>query len=293
MPGIFLEPDDLCVYVTEACNSNCVMCPMSLASRRRGLTMAPEQWAALKEIDPQAVFHITITGGEPFLDARNTLAALALIRERFPEAEVLILTNGRALAVPEIASALLPLLTERVCLAIPIHAPEAELHDRITQTPHSFAQAIRGIRALAASAARIEARVVAHRWNLEQLSPTFRMLTDLQTRITVINLIAMEMTGCAAARRGELWVDYREAVREAREGILYTVRHGIDVGLYNFPLCSVPRELWPIVKNSISPRKIRYDDACENCAEREACGGMFYSTRELGLFRVEPIEARR
>ena len=57
MPGIFLEPDDLCVYVTEACNSNCVMCPMSLASRRRGLTMAPEQWSALKEIDPQAVFH--------------------------------------------------------------------------------------------------------------------------------------------------------------------------------------------------------------------------------------------
>ena len=33
MPGLMIDTDDVCLFVTEKCNSNCVMCPMSLASR--------------------------------------------------------------------------------------------------------------------------------------------------------------------------------------------------------------------------------------------------------------------
>lgn len=39
------ENDDLTVFMTESCNSNCVMCPMSRDSRKRGNHCSDEAWA--------------------------------------------------------------------------------------------------------------------------------------------------------------------------------------------------------------------------------------------------------
>ena len=130
------------------------------------------------------------------------------INRLFPDAEILILTNGRALALPDIMNALKPLITDRYCFAIPIHGPDGTLHDAITSASGSFRQSVAGIRALSGTDARIEVRIVGHRFNLDRIGDTFRMLCSLKTRIDVINLIAMEMTGCAARNRDMLWVDY-------------------------------------------------------------------------------------
>ena len=35
------------------------------------------------------------------------------------------------------------------------------------------------------------------------------------------------------------------------------IANGINVGLYNFPLCSVPKAYWGLYKKSISEYKIR------------------------------------
>ena len=289
MPGILIEPGDVCIYVTEACNSNCMMCPMSAGSRRRGRTISPEEWEHLEEIIPADTQHITITGGEPFLEYRYLLPALEKINQTYPYAEILILTNGRALSIPELFLQTCSQLTEQYCIAIPIHAPERKLHDQITQSPGSFEQTMRAIRALSASKAKIEVRIVGHKLNLHHINATFKMLADSGSRIDVINLLAMEMTGCAAVNREKLWCDYREICRAGEEGIQYAILKGINVGLYNFPLCTVPKNLWPIVKNSITPSKIRYDEKCKTCAENFSCDGLFYSTYGLGLCKVQPI----
>ncbi len=289
MPGIFTEPDDLCIYMTEACNSNCIMCPMSLDSRRRGNTMSTQEWEKLKEIDPASVRHITITGGEPFLQFEDLARNIRVINERFPQTEVLLLTNGRALSIPRLFSEFAPLFTSRYTVAIPIHAPDAVKHDRITQAPGSFDQTLRAIHSLADTGAKIEIRIVGSRLNLGCLSDTFRMIANLSGRIDVINLIAMEMTGCAARNRGSLWVSYEQLCQEAEEGIRYAIHHGINVGLYNFPLCTIPRRLWPLMKRSITFSKVRYDTVCDTCVEKAACGGLFYSTYSLGLVKVKPL----
>ena len=68
MPGLMFDTDDVCLFVTEKCNSNCIMCPMSLDSRKRGLSIAQEDWAGIVDLIPDNPAHITITGGEPFLE---------------------------------------------------------------------------------------------------------------------------------------------------------------------------------------------------------------------------------
>ena len=289
MPGLIIDRDDVCFYVTEKCNSNCVMCPMSLDSRKRGEQMSGEEWDRFEELIPSDTAHITVTGGEPFLCHEKLLPVLEKINRLYPNADVLILTNGRALALPGIMEPLEKLITDRYCFAIPVHGPDAALHDAITQSPGSFRQSVAGLRNLGRTRARIEVRVVGHRLNLNRISETYRMLCALGARIDVINLIAMEMTGCAARGRDRLWVDYDVLCAAAEEGIRCAILHGIDAGLYNFPLCQVPERLWPLVKQSITPSKIMYPDECAGCARRDACGGMFYSTRLLKLCAVRPF----
>ena len=290
MPELIIDRDEVCFYVTEKCNSNCVMCPMSLDSRKRGREMSAEEWEHFEEMIPPDTAHITVTGGEPFLCGGRLFAALEKINRLYPAADVLVLTNGRALAIPEIAERLAPLITERYCFAIPVHGPDAALHDRITASPGSFRQALAGIRFLGGTEAKTEVRIVGHRMNIGRISDTFRMLSRMKARIDVINLVAMEMTGCAARNRAGLWVDYDILCEQAEEGIRQAVLSGIDAGLYNFPLCQVPEGLWPLARHSITPYKVRYPRECEGCARRDACGGMFYSTCLLGLCRVRPFK---
>ena len=290
MPGLIIDKDDICFYVTEKCNSNCIMCPMSLDSRKRGSQMSIEEWESFEKMIPQSTTHITVTGGEPFLCYERLLPVLGKINRLYSNADVLILTNGRALAIPEIMSSLRSLITERYCFAIPIHGPNEALHDTITSSPGSFRQSVIALRHLSETPARIEVRIVGHQLNLNRINEIYRVLCSIHARIDVINLIAMEMTGCAARNRDHLWVDYDKLCETAEEGIRYALLHGIDTGLYNFPLCQVPKRLWPLVKHSITPSKIMYPDDCEACSRKDACGGMFYSTRLLKLCTVKPFK---
>ena len=289
MPGLIIDQDDVCFYMTEKCNSNCVMCPMSLDARKRGELIDINECLHFENMIPPDVGHITITGGEPFLYYDRLLKIMEKINASYPNADVLILTNGRALSIPEIFNAIAPLITGKYCFAIPIHASQEELHDQITSSPGSFRQSITALSYLGRTDAKIEVRIVGHQLNLHCINETYHMLCDLKTRIDVINLVAMEMTGCAARNRDTLWVDYDVLCGNAEEGIAYATMHGIDIGLYNFPLCQVPKKLWPLIKHSITPSKIMYPPECDGCLCRDACGGMFYSTCLLKLCKVTPF----
>ena len=145
MPGLLIEPDDVCLYITEECNSNCIMCPMSEDSRKRGNSVPEEEWGAYLERIPKETKHITITGGEPFLQYKQLIPFLPKLNRNNPDASILILTNGRALAIPKIQQEIEPAITERYCFAIPIHYSNQEVHDAITQTNGSFQQTMKAL----------------------------------------------------------------------------------------------------------------------------------------------------
>ena len=283
------EAREAVFMVTEACNSSCVMCPMSSDQRRRGLSLSWEEAQGLLNQIDEHTEHIDITGGEPFLQAELVLDILRQLNERWPQIPVQVLTIGRALCIPRIQRALGPLLTPRLRFAVPVHAGSAALHDAITQSPGSFEQTLRGLAFLSASPAQIEIRIVGHRKNVEHLDALCDRLLRSGLRISVVNFIAMEMNGSAAHNRDGLWVDYRAFFAAAKPAIHRLVRAGIDVGLYDFPLCAVEEAYWPLARKSITAWKVRYPEACDVCDEKSACGGLFRSTCLLGLFPVSPI----
>ena len=284
----YTQLQDFVFMMTEKCNSNCTMCPMSEGARRRGRAFSDSEIDEMLQKITDETEHIDITGGEPFLQHEQLFHVMRELNEKHPYIPVQILTNGRALFLPSIQAQIKPLLRKRYLFAIPVHGPDAASHDAISEAQGSFAETMEGLRFLSHEHARIEVRIVGSRLNAHRIQDTCAMLAASGLHIHVVNIIAMEMTGSAARNRSQLWIDYRQLYRQAEPGILQLIRHGIDVGLYNFPLCALPRYAWPLAKISISPWKIRYPAACDRCTVRNACGGLFYSTQLLGLFTVRP-----
>lgn len=278
------------LMMTERCNSNCIMCPMSIDARRKGRDITDRDLDSLLDSIEDDVRHIDITGGEPFLKWEQVLHAMDVINARWPDVPVLVLTNGRALSLPFLQEAIHPRITEHYQFAIPLHGPDAVVHDHITQTEGSFQQTLDALRFLAHTEARIEIRIVGHRENVQWINKTCEMIVEQGIRADVVNLIAMEMNGRAAYNRDKLWIDYDQLYQRSEKGLLHLIAHAIDVGLYDFPLCALPRHAWPLAKHSISLEKIRYPDACDACAEKKACGGLFKSTYLLGLCPVHPYD---
>ena len=104
-----------------------------------------------------------------------------------------------------------------------------------------------------------------------------------------VNFVAMEMMGNAAINRVRVWIDYGDIFPRIKKAVDLLVRTGIDVKLYNFPLCMVDEGYWPIAAKSISEYKIQYPKDCESCTVKEICGGFFGSTLHLMNPPVHPI----
>jgi len=69
----------------------------------------------------------------------------------------------------------------------------------------------------------------------------------------------------------------------------YIAVRGMNVSLYNHPLCLLPRSLWKFARKSISDYKNIYLDACEHCAVLEQCGGLFKSAEQQHSAHIRPL----
>ena len=100
-----------------------------------------------------------------------------------------------------------------------------------------------------------------------------------------VNFISLEVRGNCYTNREEVYIDPTLSFMKSREGIEILVENGIDVGLYNYPLCTIEPGFRFLCKKSISPEKVRYAEECENCKSKDFCGGLFVST----LNSVHPV----
>ena len=283
------ESDDNSFMVTGKCNSNCIMCPASEKQRRNGTASNVDDLINIVRHIPSDARHLTITGGEPFLLGKDLFRLLAAMRNKFMRTEFLILTNGRIFCRKDYCDLLIETMPYRTILGIPIHGYDPETHDAVTQAPGSFRQTDKGIRNLITAGALIELRIVVSKITAPYISRIAKHIIKYYNGISCVKIIGLEMLGNAAIYQEEVWIPYPEAFCSAKEGIEMLINAGIDVALYNFPLCAVEGSFWPIALKSISDYKVRYTDKCDFCAVKDACGGIFAGTIRLAKNDVVPI----
>lgn len=281
---------DNVIVVTNSCNSNCIMCPTSETIRRGHETYNAAELIEIIKHFPSDASHITITGGEPLLIKRDFFTVLEYLKNSLIETEYLLLTNGRAFCSNEYIDLFIKSRPKHMLLGIPIHGHNAELHDYITQSAGSFHQTMTGLKHLLHIETDVELRIVVSKLNADYITDIADLIIQEIPSVRCVKVIGLEMTGSAAVNREKVWLDYPTAFKKSKDGIDKLIKAGIDVGIYNFPLCSVEKGYWNICEKSISEHKVRYYDKCDDCYVKDACGGLFLGSMKLAEDMICAIE---
>lgn len=277
-------------FVTGKCNSNCIMCPSHDFSRQHGDEVNIDKLIEISSHIPVSTRHLTITGGEPFMARKKIFELLHYVNFKFTNTEFLILTNGRIFAVEEYVECLRECINDRTIIGIPLHGSCAQKHDYITRADGSFSQTVLGIKRLLSHGIRVELRLVVCNLNVNDYLDMARLIIDEMPGVEYVSVMAAEMTGNAFANRESVWRPYGESFSIIKDSIELLINSGIDVKLYNFPLCTVDMKYWTLCEKSISPNKVTFADICEDCKYKGACGGVFSGSFNLEKDELKPIK---
>lgn len=275
------------LFATERCNSFCLMC--SQPPRE-----VPDHWRpqAMKDlvdlVDRDAPL-LTITGGEPTLLGDGLIEVIDHAARVLPTTDIHVLSNGRTFA-DEGFAARFASRHPRLSWGVPIYGDHFALHDFIVQRQGAFQQTVRGLYALHAAGQSIEIRVVLVKPVIERIEAIAHYLYRAFPFASHIALMGLEPTGFAKAHRDEVWMDPVDFGPTLARATAFLARRGMNVSLYNLPLCVLPESARPFAVPSISDWKQVYHPACDGCALRARCGGFFaWATDEWTSRAIAPI----
>ncbi len=281
--------NDNALMLTTKCNSSCIMCPMSESMRKGPVYETTEHLLRLIELFPTDAPFLTITGGEPTLIKEDMFVILDALKNHFEGTKFFLLTNGRTLSNRKYRERFLSAMPENLRFCIPLYGHDEITHDTITQTPGSFRQTVEALHELLKAGCETEIRIVVSRLNAYRMDELCDYIAKHFKGTAVINIMAAEMCGAAVTNKEKVWLDYAECFQCSKRGIRHLMKNGIDVRLYNFPLCKTDREYWSLCEKSITDYKIRYSDDCGRCAVKEICGGVFGTTLGVTKMKLNPI----
>ena len=263
--------------VTERCNNYCLMCSQPPKKVEDGF-LIDEIAASLPLIDP-ATPALTFTGGEPLTEWRRFIGLVGMTREYLPDTTVHVLTNGRAFASADVAIAWADVKHPRLSVGIPIYAAVDHLHDYVVQAKGAFDETVMGVLRLKDLGQTVEIRIVLHAITAPRLRDTCSWIARNLPFVDHVALMGMENTGFAIANSDKLWIDPLDYQEQLKAGVDGLAAAGMNVSVYNVPLCVLDPSTRPYAVQSISDWKNSFVDECDTCSARGDCAGFFSTGR--------------
>lgn len=275
--------------VTERCNHYCLMCSQPPKDIDDGWII-DEISEAIDLIDPNTE-SIGFTGGEPLLERDRFIGLLAKMRDRLPQTRVHVLSNGRAFADDDAATAWAAVQHPALTVGIPIYSAVDHIHDYVVQAAGALDETMLGILRLKDKGQRVEIRVVLHAITAPRLRETCEWFARNLPFVDHIALMGLENTGFTLANQDLLWVDPMDYAGDLVAGVNVLKRAGMHVSVYNLPLCLLDRSIWDVAVQSISDWKNAYLPVCSDCGVRDRCSGFFSTGRPRVSRGISPIPA--
>lgn len=272
---IFSEnSQDNVLFLTEQCNNHCLMCSQPPKSRD---DINYFYWLNSKLIDllPLSLAKIGITGGEPTLLKDKLICLLSQIENRLPEIEIQLLSNGRNFEDINYVHAISEIGLKKLLIGIPLHSDYYLDHDYIAQSENAFNQTLKGLYNLARYNFNIELRVVINKINHARLHKISEYIFRNLPFVYHVAFMGMEYTGLVPKNNKEIWIDPIDYKDELKKSVLNLSSWGMNVSIFNLPLCLIDENLYIYTQKSISDWKIKYFEQCEDCILRFNCGGDF------------------
>lgn len=262
------------LFVTERCNSNCLMCSQPPQDRDDTDELTERNIELIQLIERPPEF-LTLTGGEPTLLGEKLFRLLSALRDHLPNTEIHMLTNGRRFAWADFTREFAAVGHPSLSLGIPLYSDVANDHDYVVQAKGAFDQTIMGIQQLARWQQRIEIRVVLHAQTVARLPDLAEFIYRNLTFVEHVALMGLENIGYAPRNANVLWVDPYDYQDKLVQAVSILRQRGMRVSIYNLQLCLLRPGLWKFARQSISDWKNIYLPECDNCRARSDCAGFF------------------
>ena len=275
---IDINSNDNTLFVTGQCNNHCLMCCQP-PTTKDDVDFLFEQNVELIKNAPKNLPIIGISGGEPTLLGERFFELISIIRQYLPDTTIYILSNGRQFVDEYYAEKLKTIGGNNLSLGVPIHCDSSLIHDGITNVKNSFNETIIGLYNLAAHGIPIELRIVINKLNYRRLGQLSDFIFKNLAFVNCVSLMAMEFIGFAEKNTQQVWIEPIEYMPNIAEATLNLHSWGIDVSIFNVPLCLLPEELHTFARKSISDWKNSYIDVCRKCIRREDCCGLFSTSK--------------
>jgi len=276
------------IFVTERCNSNCVMCSQPPKDKDDIDILAERNLELVRLIDP-APEYLTITGGEPTLLGERLFTLLTALRDKMPETAVHILTNGRRFAWPEFTRAFTAVCHSNLSVGVPLYSDLANDHDYVVQAKDAFDQTVMGLQQLARQGQRVEIRVVLHAKTVGRLPQLAEFIYRNLSFVEHVALMGLENIGYTPRNITDLWIDPYDYQDQLYEAVRALRQRGMNTSIYNHQLCVLRPELWKYAAKSISDWKNIYIDECASCTVRDDCGGFFQWATKLHSEHIRAV----
>jgi His-Xaa-Ser system radical SAM maturase HxsC len=273
--------------ITERCNHYCLMCsqpPKNVNDSwiiQEILQTIPLIDASTKEIG--------FTGGEPTLLGNDFLKVLHACKSYLPNTSIHILSNGRAFSDPVFVKKYAAIDHHDMMVGIPIYSDISSIHNYVVQAENAFDETIKGILNLKRLNQQVEIRVVLHKQTYERLPQLAEFIARNLIFVDHVALMGLENTGFTKANIGDLWIDPADYQKHLYEAASLLAAYRINTSIYNHQLCVLDRRLWPFARKSISDWKNEYLPQCNECKEKQNCGGFFSSTITKHSEHISPF----
>lgn len=280
---------DNALFTTAQCNNHCLMCcqpPRVVADIDK-----------LMQNNLKLVSHMSantsvvcVTGGEPTLLGGRLFDLIDHIRVCLPNITIHVLSNGRMFQNADYVKQLKLHAGDNLFIGVPLHSDYGRDHDRIAGAKNAYKETINGLYNLANEDIEIELRIVINRLNYSRLSQIASFVYKNLPFVSWVAFMAMEDCGLATKNKELIWVEPRDYVENLSDAVSFLASLGMEVAIYNIPLCLLPATMHKYAAQSISDWKVIFLDRCMECTEKNRCCGLFATSKSV-FNNIHPLKS--
>lgn len=282
------ESNDNAIFTTEQCNNHCLMCCQP-PKRVDDIERLMQNNLKIVSQMPTDTPVVCITGGEPTLLGDRLFSLIDHIRALLPETAIHILSNGRNFQHIAYVKQLKKHAGNNVFVGVPLHSDYGRDHDKIAGAKNAYSETINGLYNLASEDIGIELRIVVNRLNFNRLPQIASFIYKNLPFVSWIAFMAMEDCGLAQKNRDLIWVEPKDYIRQLSDAIGFLSSSGMEVAIYNIPLCLLPLSMHEYAAQSISDWKVKFLEQCTECAVIGNCCGLFATSMSV-FNEIHPLK---
>jgi len=265
------------LLLTERCDNRCLFCSQPPKEADDSYLFV-DAAMALSEFQAESV--IGLSGGEPFLYPQKVFGLFDTLDSQSLQTPLHILTNGRVFSDQSTVSTLASYAKEReVVLGIPLYATNADIHDSLVVAQGAWHDTVLGLINLSHSEIGVELRFIPTKFNVDELLEIIPFVSKYFGNRFFVSVMNLEATGWAKKNWNDLYLSpelYGDKLSIMKRQATHA---GIELRLFNYPLCHLPEDVMDMAVKSISDWKNTYHDECERCMKKGQCGGYFTSAK--------------